>query len=317
VDWSVALQFLGGFALLVIGANMLIHGASRIAAALGVSPLVIGLTVVAFGTSAPELAVSVRAALGGNADVALGNVVGSNTFNVLFILGVSALLVPLAIVPRLLWFDVPILIGVSALAWWLASDGAVSRWEGALLVAGIAGYTLLQIETSRRARSTVPRPAAARSLLAVLWNLLLVAGGLALLVLGADWLVQAAVAIARALGVSDLVIALTIVAAGTSLPEVAASVVAALKRERDIAVGNVVGSNIFNLLCVLGVSAAVAPEGVRVPPAALALDIPVMFGVAAVCLPVFWIGRRVSRAEGALLLLGYCAYVAVLIARER
>jgi cation:H+ antiporter len=296
---------------------MLIHGASRIAAALGVSPLVIGLTVVPFGTSAPELVVSVRAALGGNADVALGNVVGSNTFNVLFILGVSALLVPLAIVPHLLRFDVPILIGVSALAWWLASDGAVSRWEGALLVAGIAGYTLLQIETSRRARSTVPRPAAARSLLAVLWNLLLVAGGLALLVLGADWLVQAAVAIARGLGVSDLVIALTIVAAGTSLPEVAASVVAALKRERDIAVGNVVGSNIFNLLCVLGVSAAVAPEGVRVPPAALALDIPVMFGVAAVCLPVFWIGRRVSRAEGALLLLGYCAYVAVRIARER
>jgi cation:H+ antiporter len=317
LDWSVALQFLGGFALLVIGANMLIHGASRIAAALGVSPLVIGLTVVPFGTSAPELVVSVRAALGGNADVALGNVVGSNTFNVLFILGVSALLVPLAIVPHLLRFDVPILIGVSALAWWLASDGAVSRWEGALLVAGIAGYTLLQIETSRRARSTVPRPAAARSLLAVLWNLLLVAGGLALLVLGADWLVQAAVAIARGLGVSDLVIALTIVAAGTSLPEVAASVVAALKRERDIAVGNVVGSNIFNLLCVLGVSAAVAPEGVRVPPAALALDIPVMFGVAAVCLPVFWIGRRVSRAEGALLLLGYCAYVAVRIARER
>ena len=311
--------FVLGLVSLVAGAECLVRGASRLAAALGVSPLVIGLTVVAFGTSTPELAVSVQAAWSAEGDLSLGNVIGSNVFNVLFILGISAVITPLAVAHQLLRLDVPVMIAVSVLTLLLGLDGAIGRLDGALFVTGMLVYTGWLIRTSRRetaadaavSSSTATRKAGStRRLLADIASILI---GLALLVLGSRWLVQGAVAAATALGVSQLVIGLTVVAAGTSLPEVAASVAAAVRGERDIAVGNVVGSNIFNILLVLGLSSLVTPDGVRVSPAALGFDIPVMIATAVACLPVFYTGGTISRWEGGLFLAYYVIYTTYLI----
>ena len=325
----MAIQTLGflvaGLGLLVAGAEALVRGATGLAARLGVSPLVIGLTIVAFGTSAPELAVSVRAAAagGGGADIAIGNVVGSNIFNVLFILGACATLAPLVVEQNLIRVEVPVMIGVSALLLWLASDGRLSRVEGVILGGGILVYTVSAVMLGRSENAAVQAeydrefgvPPAARHH----WgkDAALVMGGLGLLVVGAGWLVDAATSIAREVGLSDLVIGLTIVAAGTSLPEVATSIVATLHGERDIAVGNVVGSNIFNVLAVLGVAAVVAPVGLPVSPAALRFDIPVMTAVAVACLPVFFTGHRIARWEGVLLLAYYAAYVCYLLLADQ
>ena len=304
------LLFLAGLAALVMGAEWLVRGASHLAAIVGVSPLVIGLTVVAFGTSSPELAVSVQAAWSGQADLSVGNVVGSNLFNVLFILGISAVITPLAVNYQLLRLDVPVMIVVSVLTLVLGWDGAISRLDGALFVAGLVVYMAWLIRTSRRElaaeqqASTLDTPPSERWGQQVLTDLALIAVGLGLLVLGSHWLVQGAVAIATALGVSQLVIGITVVAAGTSLPEVAASVAAAVRGERDIAVGNVIGSNIFNVLAVLGISSLVTSGGVPVSAAALDFDIPVMVATAIACLPVFYTGGTISRWEG-VLFLGY------------
>lgn len=308
---SGLLLFAGGLALLVAGGELLVRGASRLAGALGVSPLVIGLTVVAFGTSAPELAVSLLAAVRGQADLAVGNVVGSNIFNVLFILGLSAAITPLVVAVQLVRVEVPLMVAVSLAVPLLALDGGLGRIDGALLFLGGVAYTALAIRASRSesAGAEAPGPesgSAGRSLAQV-------AVGLALLVLGARWLVEAASAAARAMGVSDLVIGLTVVAAGTSLPEVAASVAAALRGQRDIAVGNAVGSNLFNILVVLGGTALLAPAGVPVPAAALRLDIPVMIAVAIACLPIFASGRRIDRWEGGLFLAAYAGYTAAVV----
>ncbi len=312
--------FIAGLVLLVGGAELLVRGAARLATAVGVSPLVTGLTVVAFGTSSPELAVSLRAALAGQADIALGNVVGSNICNVLLILGVSAAITPLAVAGQLLRFDVWVMIGVTLVALLLGLDGRIGRLDGAALILGALLYTVWLIRQSRRERSEAvaefareygPDGAPARP--NVLINLALVIVGLALLVLGARWLVDAAVNAARLLGVSELIIGLTVVAVGTSMPEIATSVIAAVRGERDIAVGNVVGSNIFNLLSVLGLAAAVSPAGVAVPRSAMLFDMPVMLGVAVACLPVFFTGRRIDRWEGMLFLGYYVAYTVFLI----
>ncbi len=303
--WLVA-----GLGLLVLGADWLVRGASRLAAGAGVSPLIIGLTVVAFGTSAPELAVSVSSALAGKADLALGNVVGSNISNVLLILGVSALVSPLVVAAPLIRQEVPVMIGVSALALLLGIDGMLGRPDGVLLIAGAVAYTLFQVRQSRREADGVRQEFARefgggpkRRWLDV--GRLLV--GCGLLVWGSRWLVEGAVVTAQALGVSELVIGLTVVAAGTSLPELATSVVASLREERDIAVGNVVGSNIFNVLSVLGATAMVSP--VAVSPAALRFDLPVMIAVALACLPIFASGYVIARWEGALFLAYYGAYL--------
>jgi cation:H+ antiporter len=299
---------------------MLVRGAARLAAAIGISPLVIGLTIVAFGTSAPELAVSAQASLLGQADIALGNVIGSNIFNVLFILGLSALVAPLIVAQQLVRLDVPIMIGVSVLTVLFALDGVIAFWEGAILFAGIITYTALLIVQSRREQNAQVEAeyrkeysAPARSPLQFIINIALVLVGLATLVYGSRLLVSSAVMIAEYLGVSQLVIGLTIVAAGTSLPEVATSVVASIRGERDIAVGNVVGSNIFNLLSVLGVAAMLAPNGVQVAPSVLRFDLPVMLAVAVACLPIFFSGYRISRWKGALFLGYYIAYTYYLI----
>jgi cation:H+ antiporter len=306
----------GGLILLTLGAELLVRGASKLAAIFGVPSLVIGLTVVAFGTSAPELAVSVSSAWNGQSDIALGNVVGSNIFNVLFILGLSAIITPLAVNRQLIRRDVPIMIAVSTLLLLLALDGSISRIDGLILFLGILLYTWVSIRSGRGTQNANPgsqssEQAKPYTRATLLTYLALTLGGLALLVLGADLFVKGAVECARWLGLSELVIGLTIVAAGTSLPEVATSVVAALKKERDIAIGNVVGSNIFNILAVLGAAALVRP--VAIAPAALSFDIPVMLAVVAACLPVFYTGLSIARWEGVLFLFYYAAYTTYLV----
>lgn len=306
-----------GLVLLVVGADVLVRGAARLAANFGIPSLVIGLTVVAFGTSAPELAVSVKAAYSGQAELAIANVVGSNIFNILFILGVSAIIAPLVVSQQLIRQDVPIMIGVSLLAVLMALDGQINRLEAAVLALGLIVYTSFLFYQGRKQGADAV-DGEVDELLGVevpAWkNILLVVGGLILLVLGARWLVQSAVEIASAWGVSEAVIGLTIIAMGTSLPEVMTSIVAALKGERDIAIGNVVGSNIFNVLSVLGISGVVSPTPLLAGAQMAQIDIPVMLGVAALCAPLFFTGAIVSRIEGALFLVLYGAYVWLLIA---
>jgi cation:H+ antiporter len=310
------LFILVGMAVLVVGAEALVRGASRIARALGVPPVVIGLTIVAFGTSAPELAVSVGSALRGTGGVAVGNAVGSNVFNVLAILGLAALFGGLVVHQRIVQLDVPLVLGASGLVWWMAADRELSTAEGLVLLAGIVAYTAFSYVVGRREGPAVAEeydeafggdPEAARRGTPAAIGLLLL--GLAGLVGGAQLLVSGATDLAAALGVSDLVIGLTVVAVGTSLPELATSVVAARRGERDIAVGNVVGSNLFNLLAVLG-AAAVAGGGLAVPEAAAVTDIPASLLVGVIALPALAIGLRVAPWEGAVMLVGYVGYVA-------
>jgi cation:H+ antiporter len=316
------LMFVGGLVLLVLGANALVRGASKLALSFGISPLVVGLTIVAFGTSAPEVAVSVGAVLDGRTDIAIGNVVGSNIFNVLFILGISALIAPLIVNIQLIRQEVPIMLGASLLLLALGLDGTLSFLDGAVLFVLLVGYTVFLVVQSRRETQAAKDGYAAEVMPAEAgaWDdklpmqLLLIVVGLAALVFGSEYLVTAAVSFAKAMGVSDLVIGLTIVAAGTSMPEVATSITAAIKGERDIAVGNVVGSNTFNILGCLGLSGLVSGDmGLVMAPSLLAFDIWVMLAVALACLPVFMTGREIARWEGAVFLGYYGAYVAYLI----
>lgn len=312
---------IGGFILLVIGAEVLVRGAARLAARFGISPLIIGLTVVAFGTSAPEMAVSTQSAFLGQGDIAIGNVIGSNIFNVLFILGLSAVITPLIVSRQLVRLDVPIMIAAGLLAWFLAMDGSYSRLDGLILFACIIAYTGYLIISSLRAWKPGQSPDSDDEYsaqinphrLAPLINALYILAGLALLVVGSNLLVSGAVSLAQALGLSELVIGLTIIAVGTSLPELATSLIAAWKGERDIAVGNIVGSNLFNLLAVLGLAGLVSPESIAVARGAIEFDFPVMIAVMIACLPVFFAGYRINRWEGALFLGYYIAYTAYLI----
>lgn len=310
-----------GLGVLTAGAEVLVRGAVGLAAAVRISPLVIGLTVVAFGTSAPELVVSVRSALTGQPEIAVGNVVGSNIFNVLVILGLSALIVPLRVGQQLVRLDVPLLIVTSLATYAMCLDGRLDGLEAIGLVAALVVYTVWLVRKSRREQSAAVRgeysaefaeqtpSTPARLLLFAV----AVAAGLGMLVVGADLFVDAAIAIARGWGLSELVIGLTLVAAGTSMPEVATSLVAAFKGERDIAVGNVVGSNLFNLMGVLGLSGLVSGNGLPVGPEMIAQDLPVMVLVAVACLPVFLIGHAIDRWEGVVLLAFYCLYTTALV----
>lgn len=309
----------GGAALLIVGAELLVRGAGRLARMLGITPLIIGLTVVAFGTSSPELAVSVNAAFRGQADITVGNVIGSNIFNILVVLGLSATVAPLMVAQQLVRVDVPLMIGASVLLLVLALDGHLGRGDGVILFAGLIAYLWLLVQQGKRESAAVKEEYERQIALGVETrsstprNLLLVAAGLAMLVLGSNWLVDAAVAIAAALGVSPLVIGLTIVAGGTSLPEVATSVIATIRGERDIAVGNAIGSNIFNLLGVLGLTLLIVPGGIAVAPAAINFDIPFMIAVAIACLPIFVHGHALLRFEGVIFLLYYAAYTTYVI----
>lgn len=319
MDW---LWLVVGLAVLTTGAECMVRGAVALAAAMRVSPLVIGLTVVAFGTSAPELVVSLRSSFAGQGEIAAGNVVGSNIFNVLVILGLSAIITPLRVDRQLVRFDVPLMIVLSILVYGMCLDGKIDRIEGAVLVMGLVAYIVWSIARSRRqsAPGMVGEFTAeyaekvASTPWRLAWDIVMVVGGLAMLVIGGDLFIGAAVSLARAWGISELVIGLTLVAAGTSLPEVATSVVAALKGERDIAVGNVVGSNIFNLMCVAGITGIAVPGGIPVGEMAIARDLPVMVMVAIACLPLFLVGNGVERWEGTILIASYALYTCFLVA---
>ncbi len=311
--------FAAGLALLIGGAELLVRGASRLAVLFGISPLVIGLTVVAFATSAPELAVNIQAMLSGQPDVALGSVVGSNIFNILFILGISSLITPLVVSKQLIRWDVPIMVLISLLLFSMGMDGVIGRGEGIVLFLGLVAYTVWAIRLGRKDQATVGRDVQKivtkreeKRTRSVFLHLLFVAVGLGMLAVGSHWLIRGALEIALELGVSELVIGLTIISGGTSLPEVVTSIVASLRGERDIAIGNVVGSNIFNILSVIGITSIVAPNGLMVSNAALTFDIPVMVAAAIACLPIFFHENKMSRWEGALFFGYYVAYITYL-----
>ena len=319
---AVLAFFILGLVFLVGGAELLVRGASRLAATLGISPLIVGLTVVAYGTSAPEMAVSLRSGFDLGSSISIGNVVGSNICNVLLVLGISATIAPLAVSQRLVKLEVPLMLGLSVLLFCLAQDGNIGRGDGLLLSSGGVTYTGYLIWEGWR-KADVQAEFAEEidlpeedSLLQRAIDGLCIIVGVFLLAKGSDWLVNSASTVARAWGVSDLIVGLTVVAFGTSLPEGATSVIASLRGERDLAVGNVVGSNIFNILAVLGLAGAVSPEGIPVTEAAINFDIPVMIAVALACLPIFFTGNAIARWEGILFSGYYVAYVAYLVLRS-
>lgn len=315
------ISFFAGLLLLVAGAELLVRGASRIAAFIGISPLIIGLTVVAFGTSSPEMAVSVKSSLAGNSDIALGNIVGSNIFNILFILGASAMITPLLVSQQLVRLDVPIMIIVSFAVLVFGIDLVFARAEGIILLAGIVAYTVFLIfQAKKEKNSAVIKEYETefadkdhKSPKYIVFHVVLVFGGLYLLIMGSKWLVDSAVLMAGYFGVSNIIISLTIVAAGTSLPEVFTSIIASIKGERDIAVGNIIGSNIFNILAVLGLSSIFAPSGIIINPHTFNFDVPIMIAVTVACLPIFITGNVISRWEGCLFFTYYIAYTIYII----
>lgn len=316
---TIVLMFIGGLVALVLGAGWLVRGAAKLALSFGISPLVVGLTVVAFGTSAPELAVSAGAVLDGKVDIAIGNVVGSNILNVLLILGASAVITPLVVHLQLIRQEVPIMIAASVALLLMMLDGVVATWESALLVGAMVIYTVFLVWQSRRQSASADAEFEGEVDLNSTWDrhwsvqLGLILLGLVALVTGSHFLVEAAVTTAKQWGVSDVVIALTIVALGTSLPEIATSVTAALKGQRDMAVGNVVGSNTFNILGCLGISGMLSTSGLAVAESVIHFDAWVMLAVALACLPIFITGREIARWEGVVFLLYYAAYTAYLI----
>ncbi|WP_331694425.1 calcium/sodium antiporter [Pseudomonas sp. ZY71] len=301
------IELLAGLCLLIFGAELMVRAAVRLAARLHVRPLIIGLTIVALGSSAPQMAVSLQAALAHNPDIAVGSVVGSSIFNILVTLGLSALIIPLRVSRQLVRLDIPLMIGASLLVFVLAWNEEIGRFDGLLLLGALALYLGLLLRQSRHsARPHTDRVETTQA--SWIGSSLMIIVGLAMLVFAGHLLLGAAVVVATDLGFSERVIGLTVVAVGTSLPELATSLIAALRGQRDIAVGNVIGANLFNLLGVLGLTALIAPTPLSVSPNALDFDLPVMLGVAALCLPVFYSGYRVTRAEGLLLLGLYLAY---------
>jgi cation:H+ antiporter len=321
MDLLTVTFFVAGVVALVAGAEALVRGAARLAARTGLSPVVIGLTVVAFGTSAPELAVSLGAALRGQADLAVGNVVGSNIANVLLVLGLSSVVgAGLVVAQRIVRIDVPLMLALSIALFLLGLDGELARWEGIVFVLLLIAYVAWTVIGTRRSART--EAAVTDEYDEALGDLEqgsvwldagYVVAGLVMLVVGSTALVEAATDIAEAFGVGELVIGLTVVAVGTSLPEIATSVLAAARGQRDLAVGNAVGSNLFNILAVLGITAVVSPSSIPIPDGALSVDIPVMIAVAIACLPIFWNGYTLLRWEGIIFLLYYAAYIAWLV----
>jgi cation:H+ antiporter len=314
-----AVMLILGLVMLVAGGHVLVLGADGLARAIGLSPLVVGLTVVSFATSAPELAVTVDASLSGSPGLAVGNVVGSNMANILLVLGVAGLILPLTVRTPVIRRDIPVMIGLSVLLLIMSVGGRVSQLEGAGLLGLLLAYVAWTIVRSRQAGDTdAADPEAAgegarERTTTVPVGILYVAGGVALLVVGARWLVSAASDIAVDLGVSELVVGLTVVALGTSLPELATSVIAAIRGEIEMAVGNVVGSNIFNIGSVMAVTALVTPGGVPVEASAVRFDLPLMLAVALALLPIAFTGFVVARWEAALFTLYYVAYGAYLL----
>lgn len=311
---KVTLYLVGGGLVLSWGANLFVQSASHLARRFGISPVIIGLTVVAFGTSAPELAVNILAVSQGNTDIAMGNVVGSNIFNVAFILGICALIKPLFVSSQLIRIDIPIMVGTSLYLWIASRNNLITQMEGYFLITGIIFYTFLQVRLAVKGKDADKefekefadqgRPGKDTLVLVI---------GLAALVVGANFFVDGAVLGARLLGWSEAVIGLTIIAAGTSLPEVATSVAATLKGERDIAIGNVVGSNIFNILCVIGISSVISSNGLPVSDHMAKIDSTIMFLIALFCLPFCIWRKQLDRLVGGLLFSTWLCYTCYLI----
>jgi len=310
---EIILYLVGGLIMLFIGAEGLIRGSSNLAIKIGITPLVVGLTVVAFGTSTPELVVSLKAALLGNSSISLGNVVGSNIANIALILGVAALIRPLDVHAKVIMREIPIMIGISILLLLLLIDGELGFFDGLVFVIGLVVYLVVNVLIARKEKNPEidsEFSEGLKSKLGVSVSIVLMIAGLGLLILGANLFVQSAVAIAKIFNVSDAIIGLTIVAIGTSLPELITSIVAAYKKEADIAIGNVVGSNIFNILGILGITALIIPissVGISY------VDLGVMLFTAIILFPLSRSGFSISRFEGALLLAGYGGYIYYLI----
>jgi len=323
MHWYAVTSFLAGLVVVIVGAEFIVRGGSRVAAMLGVSPMILGLTVVAIGTSTPELAVGLTAAAEGNGGLAVGNIAGTNIVNILFILGLSAWIKPLKVQLLSLKLDLPVMV-VSALALlWMAWDGVLSRQEGALMVGASVAYTIAMVSLSRReslpikqefsreysAKNILPRVATLQGTVSVL----MLAAGIVVVVVGAELLVSGAVDMAQSLGVTDAVVGLTIVAIGTSAPELATTIMATLKNERDIAIGNLIGSSTYNILFILGVTCLATPGGVPMEASLLHVDLPLAALVALLCVPVFASDRLISRKEGAFFVAAYAVYLGTLI----
>lgn len=323
IEVHPAIEFVGGLVVILIGAEMLLRSASTIAAMLGITPIIIGLTIVSVGTSAPELAVGITAVAEGKGPLAVGNIAGTNMVNLLLILGLSAAIRALPIRMQSIKLDAPAMIASATALLIMSLDGVLTRAEGALLLLAAAVYTVLLVRESRRESVVMKReftqefgaaaiPAGRRHVRFTTHSVLLIAG-IALTVLGADLLVAGAVNLAQAYGVSDAFIGLTIVAIGTSAPELATTLVATFKNDRDVAIGNLIGSSIYNILVILGLTLLAAPQGVEVGRDVLLIDLPLAALVAAVCLPVFSSDGKVSRTEGAFFVAAYLAYLTTLV----
>lgn len=319
------LLLLAGFVTLIVGGEVLVRGAKGLGVLVRISPIVIGMTVVAFATSAPELAVTISAQLAGSPGLVIGNVVGSNVANVLLVLGATALILPITVSSVLVKREIPLLVLAGVLLLVLSLDGDLTRIDGAILFLGLVAFVTFSVISARRSpesqasQSDPPEDTPegrvhprSRSK-ALILDLLALVAGIGLLVVGARWLVDAATEIAIAVGLSDLVIGLTIVAIGTSLPELATSVIAALRGERELAIGNIVGSNLFNIGAVLGIAGLIGAEPIAVLPGAITFDLPIMVLVSLALLPVAFTGFRISRREGVLFLAYYAAYIAYLL----
>jgi len=314
--WCIA-----GIVVLVVGAEVVVRAAAKVAGDLGIPPLIVGLTIVAIGTSAPELAVGVEAALKGSGALAVGNIAGTNTLNLLLILGLSALIDPLALRLQTLRIDLPVMVASAFALLAMAWDGILTRVEGMAMIVGAIVYTLVIVRLSRRENLRVKAEyieefgvlPPERSRFETVINLAGLALGIAIIITGADWLVDGGVTLARSLDISESLIGLTVVAIGTSMPELVTTIVGTLRKERDVAVGNLLGSSIYNILAILGVTCLVPAEGVRFGSELVTVDIPVMALVACLCVPVFFSGRRISRPEGLLFVTAYGLYLVYLI----
>lgn len=310
---EIVLFLIGGLIMLFIGAEGLIRGSSNLAIKIGITPLVVGLTVVAFGTSTPELVVSLKAALLGNSSIALGNVVGSNVANIALILGVAAIIRPLKVHANVIMREIPIMIGITVLLLIIIIDGEVGFIDGLIFVLGIIAYTVVNVIMARKEKNPevdAEFEEGLKSKLGVPVSIVFMVVGLGLLIAGANFFVKSAVAIAKLFQMSDAVIGLTIVAIGTSLPELITSIVASYKKEADIAIGSVVGSNIFNILSILGITALIFPvssAGINI------IDLSVMLFTAIILFPLSRTGFSITRLEGTFLLAGYVVYIYYLL----
>lgn len=323
MDLSPSLIFLIGLGVIIVGAELVLRSSTRIANFLGIKPIIIGLTVVSIGTSMPELAIGVTAAAEGKGSLAIGNIAGTNILNILFILGLSAAIRPLPLHALSIKLDLPVMIGAALALTAMAWDGVLEAYEGILLLLAAVVYTIVLIRLSKMESPSIKKEyeeefESKRNLKIKIawlwtWNILLVGGGIYLTVIGADWLVSGAIDIASSLGVSDAIIGLTIVAVGTSAPELVTTILATIKNDRDVAVGNLIGSSITNILVILGITCILSPGGIDVSQDILWFDLPLAALVAIICYPVFRSDQKISRREGTVFVSLYLIYITTLI----